>query len=281
MNIVTFDGLRRIAGHFRFLKRRVARLEDLQEGDREDLNDLKNYRDGIEASPDFSHDADTDALVLSASARRACLIARAEAAGAVYNAETGFFELNGLIDLTDADMLKTLEAGRLNPYYPNGRFRGYDIRTDLPGFDLGSIGCGANVYYGSRVEVAAPGPGFGGGAIAYGMCSKLHTINPGGVVRIAVDATNMFTGCVALRNANFQIYGNCNLNIADSPLITCASLKYAVDNSKHTAPITITVHPDVYAKIEAAQNGEVARADWAELVRAANAKNISFVTVTQ
>ena len=51
------------------------------------------------------------------------------------------------------------------------------------------------------------------------------------------------------------------------------SLQYLVNNASNTAPITITVHPDVYAKLT-----DEANADWYAVNTAAQAKNIAFAT---
>lgn len=85
-------------------------------------------------------------------------------------------------------------------------------------------------------------------------------------------------------SANFQgrselvelrgcLRSNFDFNIADSPLLSLASFQYMVDNAYNTAPITITVHPDIYAKLTDATNAE-----WYAVAEAAAAKNIAFAT---
>lgn len=57
-----------------------------------------------------------------------------------------------------------------------------------------------------------------------------------------------------------------SLSLAQSPKLSLASIQYLVDNAANTSAITITLHPDAFARLTD------------ELVEAAQAKNISFVT---
>ena len=67
--------------------------------------------------------------------------------------------------------------------------------------------------------------------------------------------------------------------------ISLSSMQYMVNNSTATSPITVTVHPDVYAKLTGDTTNAAASAltadelaQWQALVTAANSKNISFAT---
>ena len=64
-----------------------------------------------------------------------------------------------------------------------------------------------------------------------------------------------------------------NFGIKDSPLISLESLQYLITNAANTSPITVTVHADVYAKIQDETN-----ADWHALIASAQEKNITFAT---
>ena len=224
-----------------------------------------------------------DAVMGSANV---ALIKEAEAAGAVYNSGTGFFELNGLTDITEAQMIAILEAGRFYPHYSNCTFRSTNIRTNLAGISVGSYPTGPCAFYASAIEVAVPGPDYGGGSLAYANCSNLHSINPGQRVLIYCTKPDMFENSKKLQNANFKIAGNFNLDIRWQPLISFASLQYLVDNAVNTSAITVTVHPDVYAKLTgdttnsaAAALTEAEAAAWQAVMTAAEAKNIDFATV--
>lgn len=58
----------------------------------------------------------------------------------------------------------------------------------------------------------------------------------------------------------------CSLSLAQSSMLSLASIQYLVDNAANTSAITITLHPDAFARLTD------------ELVEAAQAKNIAFVT---
>lgn len=114
----------------------------------------------------------------------------------------------------------------------------------------------------------------------------------------AGDWRNMFTGCSSLREiigiiGDYAAHGsispftrcakleklkihrlNGNIVLADSPLIDLESLTYIVTyRGAGTNPITITVHPDVYAKLTDTDNTE-----WTALVGIAAEKNITFLS---
>ena len=64
-----------------------------------------------------------------------------------------------------------------------------------------------------------------------------------------------------------------NIWLSDSPLLSLASLQYMVTHAVNTSAITITVHPDVFAKLTDETNTE-----WHALLALAAEKNISFAT---
>ncbi|MDY4811201.1 MAG: hypothetical protein SO168_03950, partial [Muribaculaceae bacterium] len=68
--------------------------------------------------------------------------------------------------------------------------------------------------------------------------------------------------------------------------LSLSSLEYMVSRAVNTQAITVTVHPDVYAKLTGDTTNAAAAAlsadelaQWQSLVSAAAAKNISFATV--
>lgn len=98
------------------------------------------------------------------------------------------------------------------------------------------------------------------------------------------NASGMFLNCKKLSSVNI-LRINCNISFEHSPLLALESVRYLVDNrlASQTSPITITVHPDVYAKLTgdttnaaAAALTEEELAQWQQVLADANAKNISF-----
>lgn len=81
----------------------------------------------------------------------------------------------------------------------------------------------------------------------------------------------------------YHIHDDFNIKFLKS--ISLASMQYMVNNSTATSSITVTVHPDVYAKLTGDTTNAAAAAltsdelaQWTALVTTANSKNISFAT---
>lgn len=209
------------------------------------------------------------------------------AAGAVYNQNTGFYELNGLTDITEKQMREIYNQTNhvtrqtdLSGVFANTN----NIRTNYPfKIDGGykQVLCHAtfagctnievvaftkstnNVFYSSRVNYL------------FQHCRKLKEVI--GIIRTDyADSSekykNMFYQCtslvrVSLRGVKYDI------SFSDSPLISLESLQFMITNAANTSPITVTVHADVYAKIQ--DEGQV---DWHALIETAAAKQITFAT---
>lgn len=78
-----------------------------------------------------------------------------------------------------------------------------------------------------------------------------------------------------------------SFDVRTSPLLTFSTMQYLVTNAANTSPITVTVHPDVYAKLTGDTTNAAASAltadelaQWRALVTTANSKNITFATPT-
>lgn len=72
---------------------------------------------------------------------------------------------------------------------------------------------------------------------------------------------------IRIKNCKMDLY------VKGSPLISLASLQYFVENALNTVARTVTVHPDVYAKLADENNTE-----WHTVWTAAQARQISFAT---
>lgn len=88
----------------------------------------------------------------------------------------------------------------------------------------------------------------------------------------------------ALTDVSFYHLCN-NFGISFLKSISLASMQYMVNNSTATSPITVTVHPDVYAKLTGDTTNAAAAAltsdelaQWQQLVTDATSKNINFAT---
>ena len=101
-------------------------------------------------------------------------------------------------------------------------------------------------------------------------CPKLKAI----IGAISISRKFNLTMLPKLQYVFFRISGSTKpeVNIKDSPLLERAALQWSIDNSAD-AGATITVHPDVYAKLTDAGNAE-----WHKVLTDAAEKNITFAT---
>ncbi len=104
----------------------------------------------------------------------------------------------------------------------------------------------------------------------------------------ALDLQGAPTGNFCTRDIpleEFYVKTNKSLQFGHFPKISLASLQYMVENAANTSAITITVHPDVYAKLTGDTTNEAAAAlsaeelaQWQGVVTAATGKSITFAT---
>ena len=209
------------------------------------------------------------------------------AAGAVYNEKTGFYELNGLTDITEEQMkviyVQTHHVTRQTSFaaslantnnirtnYPlrvRGGYRHIDVHAMFAGcvsLEVAALDIDVNkIIYPSDTSYL------------FQNCKKLNKVI--GTIRMeyvnsAGKYNNMFYQCFALVSVSLRGV-KYDISFSDSPLISFGSLQYLITNAANTSPITVTVHADVYAKIQDESN-----ADWHALIEAATAKQITFAT---
>lgn len=207
------------------------------------------------------------------------------AAGAKYNETTGFYELNGLTDITENQMRVIYNAHHFNLVYDARElFSNFAGRTNFPfksnpGGWIGSVNCD-HMCANSTMEVFNVGvanvdvnycicKNMGG---MFFRCTKLHTVL--GELRVSgtTNLNNIFTGCSVLANIKVKQL-KVNISLVDSPLISLESLQYLITYAENTSPITITVHGDVYAKIQDETN-----TNWHALLALAREKQITIAT---
>ena len=93
-----------------------------------------------------------------------------------------------------------------------------------------------------------------------------------------------FYNCTALREMRF-FTRKVSFSVSSSPLLSLASFQHMLTRTNNNTAITITVHPDCYAKMTgdttnaaAAALTEEEAAQWQQLLADAVAKNITFAT---
>ena len=208
------------------------------------------------------------------------------AAGAVYNEKTGFYELNGLTDITEEQMkviyVQTHHVTRQTSFAAS--LANTNIRTNYPlrvsgGYryiDVHAMFAGC-----TNLEVAALDTGVdrivypSSTSYLFQNCKKLKKVI--GIMRMDYASSsekynNMFYQCFALVSVSLRGV-KYDISFSNSPNISINSLQFLITSASNASPITVTVHSDVYAKIQDESN-----ADWHALIEAATAKQITFAT---
>ena len=218
----------------------------------------------IYAQPKYKGTAQTDLYV---------------ARGAVYNADTGLYELNGLTDITEDQMreIYLYTASRIYDFNMSYTFSALYIRTNFP----------VNKRYMANREFTG----------TFFICRDIEVIYISDKTRMVNSFNSPFYQCQSLREimgeiiitpikqVYFNPFADCralttfkltgvsnNLSLSASPKIDLASMKWMIDNANNISAITITVHPELYAKL----TDETGAPEWYALNQLAASRNIAF-----
>lgn len=180
--------------------------------------------------------------------------------GATYNTTTKLYSLNGLTDITEAEMVDIYNY--FTPYANstnwNACFVLTPIRTNT--FTINnnvSIGATALQAFNncSKIEVFRTNIPYGkvisDPTAMFRNCIKLIEVNYIQFLSSVTAAmcTNTFEACSALVTCNIRNLKT-NISFAWSPLLSLESLQYLIQyRANGTTAITITVHPTVFAKL--------------------------------
>lgn len=183
-----------------------------------------------------------------------------------YNEETGYFELNGIKDITYAQAINiyryTAGATRTNGNVLIGM--GFAIyRTNLPPTNAndGVVAIGRVFMYNSELEVLRL-PQYYADAVrldnntrdAFLGCGKLREIV--NVMQAPAHVSDFstwygtFSYCKSLETVRIKgLYGA--ISFPHSELLSLESIEYMIQNrtTAHTDAITITLHPQAYARV--------------------------------
>lgn len=197
-------------------------------------------------------------------------------AGAVYNEVTGFYELNGLTDITEEQM-RVIWQEDLSGWYQKGRTnltRNISVKGNTGGYN-GGIDIACICINNKNLQVFNLGADCFARYMdsAFKECSNLETIDTRFRV-VPYDTSlgiNTFMGCIKLKDVRFNnhyLRMKATLNLYDSPLISKESVLSAItttDNASATSAgfLTITLHADAYARLK----------DDADIIAALEAKN--------
>lgn len=221
-----------------------------------------------------------------------------------YNAETGYFELNGLTDITYEEALEIYQVSGDRNIQQQSKYRYAGlrhIRTLLPIRELSSGNSVPIESYAMFLDcrnleviqiVGHHNDYTDGDALltlqhnqAFMGCRKLREVR--GTIRCLLLQGSIidFSDCESLEVFNLRYIRN-SINICNSSRFNYNSLSFIVRFKQDNENITITVHADVYAKLTGDTANQAAAAlpadelaKWQQLVTDAAAKQITFATV--
>lgn len=226
-----------------------------------------------------------------------------EACGAVWNEETGYYELNGLTDITEEEMLNDwlISYG----IFPQASYRAYGLkRTNFPPMFYMQVYYGVDFTFslsGSSGEVFNLWPLDRNGGVPtsedkigfFYPKNLSNSLNSNRNLReilgfIDMSRCTIRSGmyfaniCPQLREIRIMNLDN-NISFAiNSPLLSYESVKCLVDNAATTAPRIVTINPATYSYLSgtAQPSADVGGTteEWQALMTAAAGKQISFAT---
>lgn len=180
--------------------------------------------------------------------------------------KAGHYYLNGLGDITEAQMLKIYNRGVFNDSekcplgYSTNRFN--YIRTNLCrvgmwNATLSSYLCTVNTMievvnlhitnYNATSDTCAII--FSDSESLFNGASKLSVIDTRCLLNSSTWRNTAFQGCKQLKEVRIRSLKS-NIVFKDSPVLSKATALYMIQNAAPTTAITITLHPDAYARLE-------------------------------
>lgn len=191
-----------------------------------------------------------------------------EAAGAVWNVNTGYWELNGLTDIT-SDEIRRIYAERLASWTcrMEGLYADSEERTNFVGHTVSTAwGYLPNttvwMFLDARnMEVARVSEDDATIEItnALGMFFRAHKLRSIlGVIDFAsaTETSEMFKECYALEFVQCTNLKS-NISFSHSSLLSKESLLYAINNCASGVSFTITLHSDAYDNAKDSWNTEI------------------------
>ena len=189
-----------------------------------------------------------------------------EAAGAVFNETSGYFELNGLTDISYEEMLNIWHRGSYDNAAKsvNWLLQGTTARTNIVTYTQSPTGnlplqqtCGYTelevfAYANDKVNTSHTSPKLPNSLSWTFVASyKLRKFLPFGVNASGVTTaiTNAFSQCYSLEDVRFDGL-NVNIDFSAAPNFTAASVAYLVEHAG-TAAIIIKLHATAYARANA------------------------------
>lgn len=219
-----------------------------------------------------------------------------------YNKATGYFELNGLTDITYEEALMIYNGPVVMSQNSAYLFRAFQGRTNLPPktgggtMDLNTTAWeffsadGLLVHSSSPMEVLNLAAEFAPFTLRPGNRPIIELHSNGKLRRIigplAINRVSGSLGISAPRLADIELSGLVNdCDIRGIPSINAISLRYLLEHKYATHPTspTVTIHANPYAKMTGDTSNAAAAAlspeeltEWASLLDLAAEKNVTF-----
>lgn len=183
-----------------------------------------------------------------------------EAAGAVYNEETGFYELNGLTDITEEEIVRIYQKSRglnnglvLSNYNMNERTNFPLISNKNQAININSIdeigySYSYTCYTDNEIEIFNLGDGefiFKKISVSFSFCNRLKIIK--GILDINTLSFYIVFKNLPLLTTIMLKKVSKSVSFPNSPLLSKESILYMIQNSSAKEAITITLHADAYA----------------------------------
>ena len=189
-----------------------------------------------------------------------------------YNSETGFFELNGLTDITYEQALAIYVAGQSWTATLNGQYIKANIRTNLPKRDSNIASGIYNSFLDCpTIEVVNLKNAIINQTHAFNGCSKLREII-GNIYTLNGPASSfshtVFKGCESLEIIKGVIRTNYDIHFDDCSKLRAASINNLITQAINTSTVNIYLHADAYNRLSPS------------IINAALNKNINLVSVT-
>lgn len=210
------------------------------------------------------------------------LVYLAEINGAVYNKDTGFFELNGLTDITAPQMKEIVKAGRFHSQKNTHALAFSQIRTNFePRISMSVQQYERTFFQCSNLEIAVVNLMYDG-VETFRECKKLRKILKFHGVRENGITANVFRGCDLLEEIQNFVFKtmskDCAIGLQYLPAIGLPTLSALVESKNkpewQSYKVTVAVHPDIFAKLTDETNTE-----WHQVMLDATEKNIQFTTL--
>lgn len=171
-----------------------------------------------------------------------------------YNEATGFFELNGITDIPYAEAVEILalypmcssNVNKVNLFYGTG------VRTLFPipikawvVQSLDGLLIGAKNL--EKVVLDTNNSAIKEMNMAFHNCRALREID--GIIQVDGSVNGqLFTACTSLEDVRLYRVAK-SISIRDCAKLSRASVACIVANARNTSAITITLHPDTYARV--------------------------------